>query len=163
MAKKISPLGRFCTPHSATYLCMYGGSSPRSDTQVPGSKDGIQTHALESIKKMISRKIWVAVKFQDFSGTHILRDINFLGSRIWFHVKSELQKNPEIFTLWIWIRLAALTYFPREREIYLGENSRGKGGAGNCGKNLPVVAKNWSKIVQNWSKYGLKFVSRKKN
>ena len=23
VAKKFSPLGRFCTPHSATYLCMY--------------------------------------------------------------------------------------------------------------------------------------------
>ena len=29
MAKNISPLGRFCTPHSATYLCMYALRSCR--------------------------------------------------------------------------------------------------------------------------------------
>ena len=45
-----------------------------------------------------------------------------------------------VFTARYIVRLAAFPHFPREREMDLRENSRGKQGAGNCGENWPILA-----------------------
>ena len=43
-------------------------------------------------------------------------------------------------------RLAGFPDFPREREMNLRENSRGKWAAGKCGENEQILALFWAKI-----------------